>query len=67
MLVPNGYVASYNVPYNTTLWEISDDPTTYENDPRAVLFRKYAPGIKNWDDFRFVMRLNNYSDTHDHC
>jgi len=45
MLVPNSYVASYNVPYNLTLAAIADNPTNYTDDPRAVLFRKYAPGI----------------------
>jgi len=43
------------------------DPTNYTSDIRAILFDKYAPGIKDWDGFKYVMRLNNYSDTSNYC
>jgi len=67
LLVPQGYVASYNVPYNATIQELSQDDTNYTTDARYHLFKKYAPGIKNFEDFKFVMRLNNVSDTGDVC
>jgi len=67
LLVKQGYAASYNVPYNLSIAAIAEDPTNYTNDPRAILFAKYAPGIKNLEQFEYVMRLNNYSDTHNYC
>jgi len=67
LLIPQGYVASYNVPYDPAIQELSQDDTNYTTDPRYHLFKKYAPGIKNFDDFRYVMRLNNVSDTGDVC
>jgi len=67
LLVPQGYVASYNVPYNLTILQESENPTNYTNDTRAILFAKYAPGIQTWDDFVYVMRLNNYTDTGNYC
>jgi len=67
LLIPQGYVASYNVPYNQTLWNVSENPTTYTNDPRAILFAKYAPGIQTIQQHQYTMRLNNISDTGDYC
>ena len=67
LLVPQGYVASYNAPYNKTLWELSKNLDHYDNNPRAKLFAKYAPEIKNLEDFQNVMRKNNHSDTDLYC
>lgn len=67
LLVPQGYVASYNVPFTAAIQNLSMNPTNYTTDPRAILFKKYAPGIQSLDDFKFVMRLNNVSDTGDYC
>jgi len=67
LLIPQGFAASYNVPYNLTLAAISNDTTNYTSDPRAILFGKYAPNIETIEDMRFVMRLNNYSDTSNWC
>jgi hypothetical protein len=67
LFVPQGYVASYNVPYSPQIQNISGDPTNYTNDTRYYLFKKYAPGIQTLDDFKFVMRLNNISDSNDYC
>jgi len=67
LLVPQGYVASYNVPYNATIEKYCKNPTNYTNDPRAILFAKYAPNITSFDNFTFVMRLNNHSDTNNYC
>jgi len=67
LLVPQGYAASYNVPYNKTLNSVANLTTNYTDDPRYTLFKKYAPGIQDYEGFRYVMRLNNFSDTGDHC
>lgn len=67
LLIPQGYVASYNVPYNKTIEKFSKLDTNYTDDPRAILFAKYAPGIQTFDEFQYVMRLNNISDTGDYC
>lgn len=67
LLIPQGYVASYNVPYNKKIQKLSKNPTNYQNDNRAILFAKYAPKIQNLDQFKYIMRLNKHSDTHDYC
>ena len=67
LLVNQGYLASYNVPYDPKILELSKSSTNYTNDPRYHLFKKYAPGIKHMDDMKNVMRLNNVSDTGDFC
>jgi len=67
LLVPQGYVASYNVAYNATIQALSQLSTNYTTDSRYHLFKKYAPGIKNFEDFKHVMRMNNFSDTGDYC
>jgi len=67
LLIPQTYVASYNVPYNLTIQALAEDATNYTTDPRAILFKKYAPGIQDINDFHQVMRKNNHSDTGDYC
>jgi len=67
LLVPQGYVASYNVPYDPAIQQISQDPTNYTTNPRHDLFQKYASGVKNFEDFKNVMRMNNITDTNDYC
>jgi len=67
LLVPQGYAASYNVPYSPAIAAIANLSTNYTDDERAILFGKYAPGIQNLEQFEYVMRLNNYSDTHNYC
>jgi len=67
MLIPQGYLASYNVPYNASIQKLSQNPTNYTSDPRYFLFKKYAPGIQNIEDFKSVMRRNNHSDTGNYC
>jgi len=49
------------------LEKIANLTVNYTNYIRAILFEKYAPGIQNWDDFKYVMRLNNISDTGNYC
>ena len=43
MLIPQGYVASYNVPYNKSIYDVSgyanDYGYNYTTDPRALLFK----------------------------
>jgi len=67
LLVPQGYVASYNVPYNATLEAVSHDNTNYTDDPRYYLFLKYAPNVENLAGMQSVMRMNNFSDTNNYC
>jgi hypothetical protein len=67
LLIPQGYVASYNVPYDPVIQNATGDNTTYWDAPRTFLFAQYAPGIKTVEDFKYVMRLNNYSDTENYC
>lgn len=67
LLIPQGYVASYNVPYNETIEKYCKNPTNYTDDPRAILFAKYAPNIQTIEEFQLVMRLNNHSDTGNYC
>lgn len=67
LLIPQGYVASYNIAYNEAIYNLSKYPYNYTNYSRAILFEKYAPGIQDLDDFKYVMRLNNISDTGDYC
>jgi hypothetical protein len=42
LLIPQGYVASFNVPYNQSIYNVSNYtgqyPYTYLTDPRAILF-----------------------------
>lgn len=67
LLIPQGFVGSYNVPYDPQIQALSQNPTNYTNDPRAILFGKYAPTVQTLDDFRNVMRRNNISDTGSYC
>jgi len=43
LLIPQGYVGSYNVPYNQSIWDISgynkSYPFNYTSDPRALLMK----------------------------
>lgn len=43
LLIPQGYVAGYNVPYNQTIYNESNYASgyhyNYTNDPRSILFR----------------------------
>jgi hypothetical protein len=52
LLIPQGYVASYNVPYSPAIQALSENPTNYHNDSRAILFGKYAPGIQDLNEFK---------------
>lgn len=67
MLIPQGFVASYNEVYNPILQAYSMNSDNYTNAPRYMLFNKYAPGIKTFADFQTVMRMNNISDTGNYC
>jgi hypothetical protein len=43
LLLPQGYVGSYNVPYNQTIYQVSGYEIgwgyNYTDDPRALLLR----------------------------
>jgi len=71
MLIPQGYVASYNVPYNKSIYDVSgyanDYGYNYTTDPRALLFKKYVPNVKDINTAKHLIRYNNISDFHDLC
>jgi hypothetical protein len=67
LLIPQGFVASYNEIYNPVLLTYSQNYQNYTNVPRYMLFNKYAPGIQTFEDLQIVMRLNNVSDTGNYC
>jgi len=66
LLIPQGYVASYNAAYDADIQALSEKPD-YTTESRYTLFKKYAPGIKNLEDVKAVIRMNNISDTNDYC
>lgn len=39
LLVKQGYVAGYNVPYSKSIIDISQYPSTWTNDTRAIIFK----------------------------
>lgn len=39
LLVKQGYVAGYNVPYSKSIIDISQYPSTWANDTRAIIFK----------------------------
>lgn len=66
-----GYWASYNVPYFKEVYErsgfaqmyaASNYSTSWSHDEcaRAQIFRRDAPAIASFDDFKRVMRSNNW-------
>lgn len=57
------YFPSYNIPYFEDIFNISgyrDAGFSYDNDPRAKMFRAYSPSIQSFDDFKFFMNSNDY-------
>ncbi|GIQ81322.1 phospholipase B-like protein [Kipferlia bialata] len=68
VLVEQTYFPSFNIPYFTDIFDMSgyaeeaaDDFTwSYEDNPRAQIFRRDAPGVKTFDDFKTIMRYNKW-------
>jgi len=61
LLINQSYVASYNLPYNQSLQNVSDDNSTYNDCPRQKLFAQYAPNVENMEGMQWIMRYNNFS------
>eukprot|EP01117_Protostelium_nocturnum_P000200 TRINITY_DN10274_c0_g1_i1.p1 TRINITY_DN10274_c0_g1~~TRINITY_DN10274_c0_g1_i1.p1 ORF type:complete len:528 (-),score=99.65 TRINITY_DN10274_c0_g1_i1:58-1641(-) len=67
-LEQNGFWSSYNIPYYPYIYNISGYPaqsqrnnaSSYEWCPRAQIFRRDAPKVNNLNDFKKIMRYNNY-------
>jgi len=71
LLVAQGYVAGYNVPYGQSIYDVSGYDQgynyNYTSDPRAKLFKKYASNVTNLDTIKELIRHNNVSDTDSPC
>ena len=63
-----GYVASYNVPVDERIYKklnYSAYGFTYDNDERAILFRKYHPMITDYASMQILLRTNEEEDKGD--
>ena len=69
MLNERSYWDSYNIPYFPSVYAITGfqsmfnlfgNAYSYSSCPRANIFRRDAPGIETFDDFKRVMSWNNY-------
>lgn len=70
-----GYVASYNVPVDQRIYDKLNysactvsynlDGFTYDNDERAILFRKYHPMITDYASMQILLRTNEEEDKGD--
>mmetsp|Transcript_39611 Transcript_39611/g.46097 ORF Transcript_39611/g.46097 Transcript_39611/m.46097 type:complete len:355 (-) Transcript_39611:62-1126(-) len=59
LLVNQGYVAGYNVPISQNIISVSQYPSTYANDTRALIFDKYGNSVTSLDGAKDIIRLNN--------
>lgn len=76
ILVDKGYFPSFNVPYFEYIYDIGGYPElvkslgiyggyrSYYNNPRYQQFAREAPYIKSFDDFKMLMRYNQYNRDH---
>jgi hypothetical protein len=69
LLQKQGYFPSYNIPYFTKIYNISGYPAakaktgdfwSYENNPRAKIFRRNATSVNDLDAFKSLMRYNDW-------
>lgn len=71
----DGFVASYNVPFDQKIydklnytacnWNRKVDGFDYENDPRAILFRRYNDQIIDYPSLKRILRTNEEDDKAD--
>jgi len=70
-LIDNGYFPSYNIPYFEFVYNISGYPAqykqygnaySYQSCPRANIFRRDQAKVQTLDDFKNIMRYNNYQN-----
>lgn len=67
-LLRDGFFPSYNIPSIVQLRQIAgypamaeEDPTRdYNEAPRAKIFRRDAPKVRNVEEFKSLMRYNDY-------
>lgn len=59
-LVQDGYWASYNVAYFPKVRRLMDEWSSWEKDPRAILFRELQGSVKSIEDMQAVMGWNDY-------
>lgn len=64
-----GYWPSYNVPYFPNIYNVSGFPYyareygtffTYQNNPRAEIFRRYGNDVQDIEDIQWMLRYNDY-------
>jgi hypothetical protein len=67
----NGYFPSYNIPYFEFVYNISGFPEqlakygdaySYKHCPRANIFRRAQAKVKTLDDYKNIMRYNDYKN-----
>ena len=69
-LFKNGYIASYNVPfneeiYNSTMYK-QGYGFNYTDDPRAILFKEHSVDVQNLEGVKRIIRMN-HNETGDPC
>jgi hypothetical protein len=66
----NGYIAEYNVPFNKSIYEISNYTEgykyTWDDEPRAIILKQLAPTVQTLEDSKKVIRWNK-NDTGEIC
>ncbi len=71
-LYKHTYWASYNVPFFDQIRKVSGyeelmntfsqgDSFSWDKNPRANIFRFYAPGVHSLEDMQWLMQLNQYN------
>jgi hypothetical protein len=68
-LTEQGYFPSYNIPFIPEAYNISGAAAmaqthgsdfSYSECPRAQIFRRNNTDVHNYEDFKLLMRYNNY-------
>lgn len=71
MQLANGYFPSYNIPFFQSVYELSGNADfaathglqySYQLSPRAIIFRRDAPAVFDYQAFQNIMRSNNYKE-----
>ncbi|KNC85117.1 hypothetical protein SARC_02672 [Sphaeroforma arctica JP610] len=70
-LSENGFWPSYNIPYFKEVWKLSGYPAkymklgdefSYDQCPRAKIFKREAPKVNSMDDAKRLIRYNHWQD-----
>lgn len=71
ILLGRGFWPSYNVPYDKSVYQLTGfqtayetygDAYSYEKCPRAQIFARDAPEVKDFGDMQRLMRKNDYNN-----